>query len=119
MNYIHFFVPGSPRAKQSFRYDGNGRGHTDLGVKSWQDWISIYAKKEMIDKEIFSKPTYVSLKFRLPTKRRVDIDNLSKCVLDGLNGIVQKDDCQVHKLILEKQYSRVDPGVIIYVEEIA
>jgi Holliday junction resolvase RusA-like endonuclease len=44
------------------------------------------------------------LKAMLPCCRpiRPDIDNLAKFVLDGLNGLVYHDDCQVVKLVVLK-----------------
>lgn len=36
--------------------------------------------------------------------REMDIDNLAKSLLDGLNGIAWYDDMQVSRLILEKEY---------------
>lgn len=44
----------------------------------------------------------VSLQFFLGNSRRVDLDNLSKAVLDGMKGIIFGDDQQVVILHLEK-----------------
>ena len=44
-----------------------------------------------------------------------DIDNLSKAVLDALNGIIYKDDSQVYKLTATKQYGK-DLGVRIEIK---
>ena len=33
-----------------------------------------------------------------------DIDNLVKFILDGMNGLIYKDDAQVVKLIVQKLY---------------
>jgi Holliday junction resolvase RusA-like endonuclease len=45
---------------------------------------------------VFGKPLDVTLEIRLDYfhshERRVDMDNVSKCVLDGLNGVAYSDD---------------------------
>ena len=45
---------------------------------------------------VFRRPLNVALEIRLDYfhshARRVDMDNVSKCVLDGLNGLAYKDD---------------------------
>lgn len=49
----------------------------------------------------------VDVVFYMPTRRGVDIDNLVKTVLDGLNAVVWKDDRQVTRVTAE--VVRVDP----------
>lgn len=41
----------------------------------------------------------------LPTKKP-DIDNITKCVLDALNGIAYHDDSQIVRLTVEKFYAQ-------------
>lgn len=44
-----------------------------------------------------------------------DLDNLAKCVLDGCNGLIWKDDAQVCALSVEKYYAHQEeePGAIL------
>lgn len=39
---------------------------------------------------------------------RPDVDNIAKGILDPLNGLVWKDDKQVFRLVIEKQYGESD-----------
>ena len=39
-----------------------------------------------------------------PKLPRCDVDNLTKAVLDSLNGIAWDDDCQVARLVVENSY---------------
>ena len=48
--------------------------------------------------------------------KRPDLDNLNKSVMDALNGIVYRDDCQVVTLNSKKVYAET-PGVDICVME--
>jgi len=110
MRYIDFYVHAVPRAKQSFRYTANGGGYTDPGVKAWQAIVKREAFAAMYQRDKFSGPVAVDLEFHLPTKRRIDADNLSKGVLDALNGVVFDDDCQVMDLHITKIIEK--PGCV-------
>lgn len=109
-----FFVPGAPVPKQSFRYSRTG-GYTDPRVTAWQSTIAYHAEKEGVT--LTSKPVKVGLLFLLKTKRRVDCDNLSKAVLDALNGVAWADDKQVVDLHIRKSLTLATPGVWIEIEE--
>lgn len=50
-----------------------------------------------------------------PTKKP-DADNISKCILDALNGIAYHDDSQVTELEVKKIYAKV-PGVTVFISE--
>ena len=47
---------------------------------------------------------------------RPDTDNLLKAVLDGLNGVIWKDDAQIVHIVVEKLYS-VEPFTAVRVAE--
>lgn len=47
------------------------------------------------------------------TKRRQDIDNYNKILLDSLTGILWEDDSQIVELHLVKGYDKTDPRVQI------
>lgn len=50
--------------------------------------------------------------------KRPDLDNYTKSILDGLNGILYKDDAQVSKITVSKRYGAFD-CVIVSWEEVA
>lgn len=50
-----------------------------------------------------------------PTKKP-DLDNLAKAVLDALNGVAYKDDCQIVTMLSKKNYSET-PYVKVILEE--
>ncbi len=109
---IRFFVPGVPIPKQSFHYTRHG-GYTDPRTKAWQNKVILYANQNV--EEMIQGEVQVWLTFLLPDKHKRDADNLSKCVLDGLNGIAFKDDRYVTKLVIEKVVNRDHPGVLVSV----
>jgi Holliday junction resolvase RusA-like endonuclease len=50
-------------------------------------------------------PVVVVARFVMPTRGRVDVDNLLKLPLDALNGVVWADDSQVVLAQIEKLYA--------------
>ena len=63
----------------------------------------------------------VSLSFSLKEKRffEVDVDNLSKTVLDSLNGIAYDDDKQVTSLIVDKHIHKMKiNGILIAITKL-
>jgi Holliday junction resolvase RusA-like endonuclease len=108
-------VHGNPLPKQSFAYTANGGGYTKRSVKDWQDIIGWKAHEAMIDRRVMECPVEVEITFWRKTRGRADLDNLSKCCLDALKGIVFSDDCQVVELHLKKFINREYPGCRIRV----
>jgi len=110
---IEFHVGGNPLPKQSFKKGRNN--DTPARTKAWQDAVGWAAKEAMKGKEPFGGDLCAELRFVRSDKRRVDLDNLSKAVLDGCNEIVWKDDKQVFVLFLYKDYDKNNPGVNVRV----
>lgn len=50
------------------------------------------------------------------SRRRCDVDNLAKQVLDGLNGVAWDDDCQVDDLHVTRRLDRERPRVVVEVD---
>ena len=112
---IIFIVEGNPRAKQSFRYTKGG-GYANPITQAWQDTVSLRAREVMAGRDPIPGDVSVRLVFVMKTYRRVDCDNLSKCVLDGLSRIVFCDDHQVMNLhIVKRVMPKAEPGVLIEV----
>jgi Holliday junction resolvase RusA-like endonuclease len=117
---ITFFVDGEPRAKQSFRVSGRGGGFQPARIKAWQadvGWCAQQALRrlEMIDP--LKGNLSVELTFFLGNARRIDLDNLSKAVQDGLNNVVWLDDQQNITLTLNKYVCRERQGVLVKIAE--
>lgn len=104
---ITFKVDGNPLPKQSFRVNSKGVkvfGYRDKRVTVWQDKVGWAARAKMGGRPPLRDDLNITIRFTRANKRRVDIDNLSKAVLDAMNGIVYKDDQQVKELHLYKSY---------------
>ena len=51
--------------------------------------------------------------FFRPTRRRVDVDNLVKHVLDAANGVTFADDSQVTRLYADVELDRANPRTVV------
>lgn len=101
---------------QAFEVDENGY-ETELknfyekkddkaSIQDIKKTIAGYATEAFKERGIIKKPAQVEvlLSFSIKENRfgKVDIDNLSKTVLDGLTGVAFEDDVQVTSLIVNK-----------------
>lgn len=51
-------------------------------------------------------------------KRRIDSDNVCKCLIDGMTGVVFEDDRQVRDLTVRPRHNPEDPHLLVVVEEV-
>jgi Holliday junction resolvase RusA-like endonuclease len=139
MMQIHFQVEGDPKGKGRPRFSRAGkftRVYTDKQTLNYEALIKFYAAQAMGSTDLLETPVSVFLYIRhgIPqsySKKRTeaclsgleqpckkpDIDNIAKTFLDGMNGVIFKDDTQVVDLHVKKVYSLV-PGVDVMVMEI-
>lgn len=115
MKLISFNVVGIPRPKQSFKIS-HGRGYTPKLTSEWVQTVQDEACLAMRGLDPLSEELVVTIDFYLPDRRRRDLDNLSKAVLDACNGIVYQDDQQIVELHLTKSYGSKEYGITFTVE---
>ena len=119
-----------PMAKQSFRTTRTGNKYLDASVIKYRKAIRNMAiaqmrnqKAERIEGAVnmniiyaFRRPKSLSKKERneidggktVPKTTKPDIDNLTKAILDALNGIAWNDDAQVSEIKAKKIWSKQD-----------
>lgn len=117
MRLIEFFVNGNPVPKQSFRVLKEGGGYISKDVRTWQQKVKRRAETEMVGRPPSQQWIEVELDFVLKHNRRVDLDNLSKGVLDALKQVVYIDDSQIVHLLLHK-HAGSSAGVYVLVSEV-
>lgn len=124
---VSFFVPSAPQGKarpRVFRdpHSGTVHGVTPTRTRKYEELIrqcyeATHTSKiacepiEVCITAWFAIPRSYTKKQRmdiaegrlLPTKRP-DADNITKCVLDALNGVAYADDSQVVRVLCEKLY---------------
>jgi crossover junction endodeoxyribonuclease RusA len=96
----------------------------------WKSWrgrvvISKEGKKYKDVVKIMTRhvrPTEENVSIRIevypPDRRRRDIDNVLKALLDSLNGVVYHDDSQIHHLEVSKKERQPNGLVIVTAEPV-
>ena len=131
---IRILVPGVPVGKGRPRMTRTGHAYTPEKTRVYEDRIALYGHQAMGGKPplkgyltiqveaVFPVPESWSKKKKkmaLDGKLfpgRPDIDNILKAI-DGLNGIVWKDDAQICALSARKVYGEI-PGLHIVIEKL-
>lgn len=135
---LTFHVEGEPVPKGRPKFTSVGgfaRTYTPKKTSEYEFAVRLAAIQAMGVAEPLETPLGVYLYIRLPIpkshskKRREacisgqekpikkpDIDNLAKSVLDGINGVVWKDDSQIVSLHVTKVYSS-GSGVDVLIKE--
>ena len=135
---VMFTVYGEPVGKGRPRFARRGNfvsTYSPQKTKTYEDEIRMMAKAAMGSSEPLDTPVTVAIYIRAgipasfskqkrkdalegilkPTKKP-DADNILKCFLDAMNGIVYLDDKQVVNIHLTKVYAET-PAVEIMVKE--
>lgn len=135
---VCFDIQGNPIPKGRPRFRRTKTFITTYTPKKTLDFeglVRTHSQEAMGGADLLETPVAVYLYFRLPIPdsyskkakeaclagqnkhiKRPDLDNLVKSVLDGMNGVVFKDDSQITVMHCTKVYSNV-PGVNIVVKE--
>lgn len=134
---VQFFVPGKPIGKQRPKFNNKTKNtYTPKETRDYealvkQGYMQKYSNKEPIpaktpvEVEIYA---YFKIPKSMPKKQvkliennklfptvKPDSDNISKIILDALNGVAYYDDNQVTDLVVYKQYATTDEGVGVVV----
>lgn len=131
---IRLFVPGEPVPKARPRMTRTGHAYTPAKTRTYESKVALYGWQAMDGKPPSESPLHVDILVVLPVpaswsqrKRsealaykilpagRKDLDNFVK-TLDGLNGIVWRDDGQICSLNARKVYGEI-PGLHIVIKE--
>lgn len=133
---VIFSVYGEVVPKGRPRFTRQGRTYTPKKTMTYEAEVAMMAKAAMGDKEPTKLPVWVYIYVNLPvpqsySKKRAeaclsgserptkkpDIDNAIKSILDGMNGVVYKDDCQIVSLHAYKRYDSISSVHVVVREE--
>ena len=90
---------------------------TPTKVREAEKRVGLACSVAMRDRKPTKAPVSIVMGFYRSTKRRVDIDNLAKMVLDGLNGIAWVDDAQVWHMTITKMLGCKVPRTTVSISE--
>lgn len=136
---VAFNIPGQPVAKARPKFARRGAhvvAYTPAKTVSYENLVKIAATAAMLGRKPTAAPIalIVTLDLQIPgswsKKRRElaasgaicatkkpDADNVLKGIKDGCNGIIWRDDAQVVRIVINKQYSK-RPGALVEAIEV-
>jgi Holliday junction resolvase RusA-like endonuclease len=134
-----FTVYGEPVAKGRPRFAKRGnyvQTYTPVKTKSYEDEARLLATKAKGSGSTLegSVSVFIYISFSVPqsyskrkreaclsgeTKhtKKPDLDNVAKAIIDGMNGIIFKDDSQIINLHVTKVYAEVGKVEVLIREE--
>lgn len=114
---IEFVVHGNPVPKGRPRLGKGNQTYTPKVTKDWEktvgEWCNTVTRGDRFECDVS-----VWLVFYRRTRHTVDLDNLIKSVLDGMNGVAYTDDTQVVEIHAWLKYDKVEPRVEVKVKPI-
>ncbi len=138
---LQFHIDGDPVPKGRPKFSSRGgfvKTYTPKKTSDYENIVRAAAQAAMGQTDLLETPLGVYLYIRLSipqshSKKRKeaclsgaekpikkpDIDNLAKSVLDGLNGVVWKDDSQIVSLHVTKVYASGTGVDVLIKEELA
>lgn len=133
---INFTIEGKPVAKQSVKFTRSGMRYTPKHMIEYSNWVKLSFTQAYKDFKPLTTPLRVRLyvAFEIPksfseSKRlqalmdeirptvKPDCDNISKNILDSLNGLAWLDDKQIVELSVYKAYEEKS-CVVVEITEI-
>jgi len=136
---IKFVVPGQPVAKGRPKFARRGKfvtAYSPAKTVNYEGLVAHAAAFAMVGKDLIQGAVSVDLDIRLQipeswsnkkkiaaangeiaATKRSDIDNITKGIFDGMNGVVWRDDGQVVESTQRKRYAET-PGVVVIVREL-
>lgn len=103
---IDCVIPGRPVPKERPRV-GRGRTYTPQRTHAYEDVVAWTVKGAYPGLKVDADHDWrLAVTFVLGDRRKRDIDNLVKSVMDGLEGVVWANDNQVVVLRAAKRYQK-------------
>lgn len=96
---------------------GNGRARVvkSKGYREWRE-RAVEVVSGVWRVEPYLGPVSVTVRLYGPSRRRYDIDNKVKALLDALQGVILEDDDQVDRLLVQRGEHRKGGAVWLTVE---
>jgi len=113
---VKFVIDGNPVPKARPRVTQRGT-FTPQATKDWETFVGWSYRQA--SGPLFPGLVRIVMHFYYRRKRseRVDLDNLIKSMLDGLNKVAWNDDAQVRFLMADLMYVKEAPRVEMSIEE--
>lgn len=116
MTTFAFTVLGPPRPWQRAQVGANGKHFKPRRTRAYQKLVATVAGLMRPRAWPLEARYRVEAKVFFPDARTRDIDNVAKSLLDGLNGVLWKDDRQVELLSMQRAVDRTSPRIEVVVD---
>lgn len=92
MSLIEFTIPYPPSTNRIWR-QGHGRVHKSQEYKDWLALAAWEIRAQLGPRKVISQPFKLTVRVDRPDKRKRDLDNLLKPILDllGHYGLIEND----------------------------
>jgi len=118
---MNIILLGEPKSNQKIYKITSRRRFASMYMskegKSIKESYKTQSKLQWVNKLILDDVS-VGIKLYFGTKRKCDIDNFGKLLLDSLTGICYTDDSQIQVMHIEKKYDKSNPRIEITITEI-
>ena len=118
---MEFIIDINPLSYYSYLKQNKFRKYITKAGKKYKEEIQKVLIKGMENKEIIDKNCKVDIVLYFNNKRKNDVDNFAKVLLDCMNEIVYVDDSLVIDLRVRKygdEHSAITGKILIYVKHI-
>jgi crossover junction endodeoxyribonuclease RusA len=118
---LSFVIPGIPGTKGRPRLGAHGNVYTPKKTTSFEHTVQTYARQAMAITgwRLTTDRCAMTLRVFWPNRRRKDLDNVAKVVMDSTNLLVVHDDSQFDELHVYGAVDAVRPRVEVVVTKIA
>ena len=116
MNPINIIFKKNPLSTQTiYRSACRGRFPTMYMTEKGKEMKDYYQKtaKKQFKGNISLDICEVTVHLFFKDKRKHDVDNFNKLILDSLQGIIYEDDNQIKKLTVDKEIDKDNPRIEI------
>lgn len=112
-------LPFPPSVNQCYRSIPRGKICTSILSKRGREYKERVGNLLEGDSKLLTdKKLLVNIKLFMPDRRRRDIDNYTKALLDALTGLVWEDDSQIDILVLSREPVEKGGRVKLTVQEL-
>ena len=118
---MEFIIDIKPLSYYSYMKQNKFRKYISKSGRKYKEELQKAFKESMVDNEIIDKPCKLDIVFYFDNKRKNDLDNFAKPIMDAMSEIVYTDDSLVVDLRVRKygdEHSNISSKIIIYVKPI-
>ena len=109
---ISFEIQIRPLSYYQYLKQNKYRKYITKRGREYKETLELHFAEFMKDIEIINNPCKLDIELYLDNKRKNDLDNFCKPIMDCMTGIVYTDDCLIVDLHINKFYSD-KPHIII------